>query len=487
MSGDLQHDVSLLPYDRGEHLKAGFLRTHSLILVRLSSLVDALVIAASQFFMLWLFDMDWSVQHLAASLSAALIFEMIASSFDLYRSWRVIRLRYEIIRIFFYWMSTVIILTFGLFLLEKQTLINNRVLLAWFFSAFLVMCAVHCSVRLITRYVRAFGYDVRKAAFVGANEITARMVKIFNDHPWMGMNAIGIYDDRQINELAAERINLDDYRPTGTTADLVNLARRCEVDIVYICLPLAAEKRIKVYIDELSDTTVSVYFCPSFYNFELLHSRWDEVFGQPVISIVESPFVDHQRYLKRIEDLAIVIALMPVLLPLLLAIGLAIKLTSKGPVFYKQNRYGINGTNFLMWKFRTMYVEKCEESFTQVTRNDPRITPLGAFLRKTSLDELPQFFNVLIGDMSVVGPRPHPDSLNEDLRKRIHRYMLRHKIKPGITGLAQVSGLRGETESLDKMARRIELDLQYIRNWSLSLDLTILFRTLFSMSGSNVY
>ena len=487
MSGDARSGRVYEPYDRGERFKAGFLRTHSAFLVRLSSLVDALVIFSSQFCVLWFLDRQWETHHLVTSLLAALIFEMIATTFDLYRSWRVIRLRYEIIRIFFYWMSAIMLLTFLLFILEKQELINNFIILSWFFLAFLVMCVVHCSVRMVTRYVRAFGYDVRRVAFIGATEITLRMVRIFKDHPWMGMKSVGMYDDRHNTKNGEDRIFLEEYQLGGCTDDLVKLARLNQIDIIYICLPLSAEKRIKAYIDLFSDTTVSIYYCPSFFNFDLIHSRWDEVFGQPVISIVESPFVDHQRYLKRLEVLVIVVALSPVLVPLMVVIGLLIKLTSSGPVFFKQNRSGMNGKDFIMWKFRTMYVEKCKESFLQVTKNAPRITPLGAFLRKTSLDEIPQFINVLIGDMSVVGPRPHPVILNDDLRKRIHRYMLRHKIKPGITGLAQVNGLRGETESLDKMTRRIEHDLQYMRHWSLMLDIKILFKTIFSMSGNNVY
>ena len=310
-------------------------------------------------------------------------------------------------------------------------------------------------------------------------------MNIYQSHPWMGMKSIGIYDDRHSNDV--ERISVEHIDLTGNVEELLEMAREGLVDIIYICLPLAAEKRIKSYIDRFSDTTASVYYCPSFFNFDLIQSRWDEVFGQPVISIVESPFVDHQRYVKRLEDIFIVLAAAPLLIPLILVISILVKLTSKGPVFFKQNRYGINGESFKMWKFRTMYVEDCGQAYSQATKNDPRVTKLGSFLRRTSLDEFPQFLNVFIGNMSVVGPRPHPDILNEDLRKKIHRYMLRHKIKPGITGLAQVSGLRGETQSLDVMAQRIEQDLQYIRHWSLMLDFKILFRTIFSLGGNNVY
>ncbi|MFK8049364.1 MAG: undecaprenyl-phosphate glucose phosphotransferase [Halioglobus sp.] len=472
-------------YDRGEQLKAGFLRQHSVILVRLCSLLDALVIFLSLFAALWFYNYAWLPEHLVAGLLAALIYEILASFFDLYRSWRVIRLRYEVMKILLYWATTLIFLTFVLFVSENKHSIDKYLLLTWFLLAFLVMCAVHCSVRIITRYARALGFDVRKVAFIGASDIAIRMKTIFSDHPWMGMNSIGVYDNRSQNEDGRISMRRDEVK--GTVEDLVELAKDCEVDIVYICLPLAAEKRIKTFIDQFSDTTVSIYYCPSFFNFDLMNSRWDEVFGQPIISIVESPFVDNQRYLKRLEDIAISLLAMPIIIPLIAVIGMLVKLSSKGPVLFKQNRYGINGKSFKMLKFRSMYIEQESKGFVQATRMDPRVTPFGAFLRSTSLDEIPQFFNVLMGDMSVVGPRPHPDTLNEDLRKRIHRYMLRHKIKPGITGLAQVSGFRGETQSLDKMEQRIEQDLEYIRHWSLWLDLKILVKTFFSLRGNNVY
>ncbi len=472
-------------YTKRDGVKGGFLRQHSLLLVRLCSLMDSFVIFVTLIWVIWLYEGAWQPQHLIAGLIAALLFQIIATFFDLYRSWRVVRFRFEVIKIFLILTAAIVFSVFVHFVSGSQHAINNIAVLTWYLSAFLVMAAVHYTARLITRYARALGYDVRRVAFIGATDVTLRMTRIYADHPWMGMENIGIYDNRKRD--VEDHTRAGSIELAGTADDLIELARDCAVDIVYVCLPMNAEKRIKYYIDSFADTTVSIYYCPNFFNFDLMQSRWDEVFGQPVISIVESPFVDHQRYLKRLEDLVIVLALFPILVPLMLVISALVKMTSPGPVFFKQNRYGINGGSFRMWKFRTMYVDKCDEPYSQVTRNDPRITPLGAFLRKTSLDEIPQFLNVLAGDMSVVGPRPHPDEVNEDLRKRIHRYMLRHKVKPGITGLAQVSGLRGETESLDKMSLRIEQDLQYIRQWSLMLDVKILFKTLFHLRGSNVY
>ena len=241
---------------------------------------------------------------------------------------------------------------------------------------------------------------------------------------------------------------------------------------------MASESRMKAIIDTFADTTVSIYYCPTLFDLGLLNARWDDAFGHPVISIVTSPFDGYHRHLKRLEDLALTLLILPVIALPLAVIAAAIKLTSPGPVLYRQMRHGLAGRPFRILKFRTMYTVDSDHEFVQAKQGDARITPLGAFLRRTSLDELPQFFNVLAGDMSVVGPRPAPLKYNQDHRRLIHRYMIRHKVKPGITGLAQVSGSRGETSTVAKTEERTAFDLEYINGWSLWLDLRILWRTL---------
>jgi putative colanic acid biosysnthesis UDP-glucose lipid carrier transferase len=241
-------------------------------------------------------------------------------------------------------------------------------------------------------------------------------------------------------------------------------------------------------LDRLGDTTASVYLVPDFFVFQLLHSRWTDILGLPVLSVFENPFYGIDGLAKRISDLAFgSLAFLLVAAPMA-AIAVMIKLTSPGPVFFRQRRYGLDGREILVWKFRTMAV--CEDGATavQATRNDPRVTRLGAVLRKTSLDELPQLFNVLEGSMSLVGPRPHAKAQNEEFRAQIGGYMLRHKVKPGITGLAQVNGWRGETDVPEKMEKRIEFDHRYIREWSLWLDMQIMMKTVFVvLSGKNAY
>ena len=216
-----------------------------------------------------------------------------------------------------------------------------------------------------------------------------------------------------------------------------------------------------------------------FFVFDLLHARWTSLGEIPVVSIFETPFMGTEGWLKRFEDivlgtLAVLVAAIPMAI-----VAIGIKLTSKGPVLFKQRRYGLHGEVIDVYKFRSMTVSEDGTNVRQATANDSRITPFGAFLRRTSLDELPQLFHVVTGSMSLVGPRPHAVAHNEAYRKHIYGYMLRHKVKPGLTGWAQVNGWRGETDTLEKMEKRIEHDLEYIRRWNLLLDIKIVFLTIF--------
>jgi putative colanic acid biosynthesis UDP-glucose lipid carrier transferase len=232
-------------------------------------------------------------------------------------------------------------------------------------------------------------------------------------------------------------------------------------------------------LDELHDTTASIYFAPDIFLFDLIQARVESIAGFPVVAICESPFQGMPALAKRLSDIVIAGAFLLLAAPLMLGIAAAIKLTSPGPVIFRQRRYGLDGREIVVYKFRSMTVMEDGGQVRQASRNDNRVTPLGAFLRASSLDELPQFINVLQGRMSVVGPRPHAVAHNELYRKLIKSYMVRHKVRPGITGWAQVNGLRGETDTVEKMQARIEYDLDYLRHWSLKLDLAIIWRTVF--------
>ncbi|HAI96722.1 MAG TPA: undecaprenyl-phosphate glucose phosphotransferase, partial [Methylococcaceae bacterium] len=251
----------------------------------------------------------------------------------------------------------------------------------------------------------------------------------------LGMILQGLYDDRG-EERHAQLV----YPILGNTDALVKNAQSGKIDLIYITLPMKAEERIKEVVNKLADTTVTVYLVPDLYTYQLFNGSWTNMAGHPIISVFESPFLGLNSYAKRAQDIVLSIIILTIVSPVMLVISAGIKLTSKGPVLFKQRRYGISGEEITVWKFRSMTTQDNGNNIKQATKDDARITPLGSFLRRTSLDELPQFFNVLMGDMSIVGPRPHAVAHNELYRNQIRGYMLRHAVKPGITGWAQVNG-----------------------------------------------
>jgi len=296
---------------------------------------------------------------------------------------------------------------------------------------------------------------------------------------------VGFFDDRGDGRRAEQTENTPPF--LGDCNKLMQMIGTGDIDTVLITLPMRAEKRIQSVLDRLANTTASAYIVPDFFVFELLHSRWTHVGGLPVVSVFESPMYGVDGWLKRALDLSISLVGIVLISPVLLICGLLVKFTSPGPVFFRQKRYGLDGKEILVWKFRSMHTCDNGPIVKQATKNDPRVTPVGALLRKTSMDELPQLFNVIFGTMSLVGPRPHANAHNEHFRKLIRGYMMRHKVKPGITGLAQVEGSRGETDTVEKMEARVLLDHRYIRDWSIWMDIKILFKTFFVVLKRDAY
>ena len=326
-----------------------------------------------------------------------------------------------------------------------------------------------------------------RVGVVGGNALGENIKTQILNMPWMGYKFVGFYDDRQSSRNGPERflVNPDDV--AGNLEDLVRDAKKGKIEIVYITFPMIAEERIKKVITALADSTVSVYIIPDVSRFDLLCPHVTSLNGIPALGIYDSP-VKYHRIAKRLEDIILSLFFLSILLIPMAIISAIIKLTSKGSVLFKQTRYGIGGEPITVWKFRSMTVSENGGQVTQASKNDARITKFGGFLRKTSLDELPQFFNVLGGKMSIVGPRPHAVAHNEFYRDQIHGYMLRHKVKPGITGWAQINGFRGETKDLSAMEGRIKFDLDYIHNWSHWLDIKIIILTFFKgFIGSKAY
>ncbi|MFZ1868737.1 MAG: undecaprenyl-phosphate glucose phosphotransferase, partial [Steroidobacteraceae bacterium] len=305
---------------------------------------------------------------------------------------------------------------------------------------------------------------------IGVNEVGVELARRL---PAGGF--LGYFDFRSVDRISQL---LDAEKLAGHCKDVATYVRQHSIKVVYIALPLANVPRMSELVNALRDTTASVYFVPDAFAFDLIQGRLVEINGMPALSVCETPMHGMEAVSKRAMDIVFSGLGILFLSPFLLLTAAAVKLSSRGPVFFRQRRYGLDGEEILVYKFRSMRV--CEDGavVTQATKCDPRVTAVGAFLRKTSIDELPQLINVLQGKMSLVGPRPHAVAHNEQYRKLINGYMIRHKVCPGITGLAQVNGLRGETQTLEQMAERVRYDLEYLRNWSPWLDIKILVRTL---------
>ena len=348
------------------------------------------------------------------------------------------------------------------------------VVLAWLWVAPLAELGAFILLRRAGPRLLTLQGPKRRAIIVGMNKQGMALAEQLNSAPYSRIEFTGFVDSR-----SKDRMDSNSTRPLlGGPENLPGLVRDQHIQLIYLSLPMASQPRILQILDELKDTTASIYFVPDMFVTDLIQGHTSMVCATPVISVCETPFKGSEGVVKRVSDIVLSSMILLLISPLLLIIAAAVKLGSPGNVIFKQRRYGLDGEEIVVYKFRSMTVTEDGGSIQQATRNDSRVTPIGAFLRKTSLDELPQFINVLQGRMSIVGPRPHAVAHNELYRKLIKGYMVRHKVKPGITGLAQVSGFRGETDTLDKMQGRIDFDLQYLRNWSLGLDLRIIFKTI---------
>lgn len=371
------------------------------------------------------------------------------------------------------WGVIVLILLFFGYATKFLWAFDPVVLLAWVAFVPVVLYVAHRGAPLVLpKILEMEGY--RSAVIVGVTETGRRLADQFERSRFLGVQVKGFFDDRSPRRLG----KLPGPGLRGRVADLPAFVKAHRVEAVFIALPMASQPRILKLLDEMRDTTSSIYFVPDMFMTDLIQARMDDVNGIPVVAVCESPFYGVSGLVKRLEDVVLAALILALIAPLLAAIAVGVKLDSPGPVIFRQRRYGLDGREIIVYKFRTMRVLEDGPNVPQAVRGDPRVTRFGAFLRRTSLDELPQFVNVLQGRMSIVGPRPHAIAHNETYRKLIKGYMVRHKVKPGITGLAQVSGARGETDTIEKMQRRIEYDIEYLRNWSLRLDLAIILRTI---------
>jgi Undecaprenyl-phosphate glucose phosphotransferase len=449
-----------------------FRSTEFPLVASLNRIAAPLLVVCTLLLISRLFEVEFTREYLVLAVLSFLASSLVFGELNPFRSLQKANLVKSLRNLLIGWLFVFGILLFVGYATKFSAYYSRRVLLTWFLIAplTLFLCGVLAPALIA---MTGAGRQGRTAVIAGASELGLHLAQRLETYGLFPTLVKAYFDDREPHRLPARSREM----LWGTLADLANYVQKNCIQSIYITLPMAAQPRTLKLLDELKDTTASVYFVPDVSMFILGRMHFDEVGSIPVLAVCESPFTGVNGIIKRACDLVIALLVLVLLLPLIIAIAISVKLSSAGPIIFKQRRYGLDGREIVIYKFRTMSV--CEDGpiIEQAKRNDNRVTRIGAFLRRTSLDELPQFINVLQGRMSVVGPRPHAVAHNEMYRKLIKGYMMRHKVRPGITGWAQIHGLRGRTDTVDKMRARIEYDLDYLRSWSLLLDLWIIVRT----------
>lgn len=400
--------------------------------------------------------------------SAGLLLGVFSDS--LYRSWRVNDLSSMLKSVATVWGSVVVLLMLGLFITKTSADISRAWFIGWALSCWVALSLQRLAAYRFLRWLRQRGYNFKTVLLVGSGPVSDQVVKAIHESAWSGLRIQAHIQPDQLHTYAA-------------------LPDQQQPDEIWLCLPLSDEAGIRTSLDALRHSVANIRLVPDWFSLKLINHGISEALGIPMLDLSASPVTGTTRLLKATEDRLLALLILVLISPLMVAIAIAVKFSSPGPVYFKQKRNGWNGNVINVYKFRTMYMHQEDDGqVTQATQGDPRITPLGRFLRRTSLDELPQFINVLQGRMSIVGPRPHAVAHNDYYKQHVPRYMLRHKVKPGITGWAQVHGLRGETDTLEKMEKRVEYDLYYIEHMSLWLDLKIMAMTVFKgFANRNAY
>jgi putative colanic acid biosynthesis UDP-glucose lipid carrier transferase len=382
--------------------------------------------------------------------------------------------RQLIARIAWRWVMLLFVLLAVAYATKSSSDYSRRMILTWAVTTPAPLIGVALLIQQFLRQVLSDPTSARRAVFVGYNEISVSLAQRLERNSSAALTVAGFFDDRAPIRLGTA----DEDLVKGGLKDIVPYVHRHGIDVIFVALPVSHISRVQKLLDELRDTTVSIYYVPMIFPFDSIQGGTSEFLGVPLIALCETPFHGYRGVSKRLTDLVLALLILVPATPLMLIIALLVRMSSPGPAIFKQRRYGLAGQQIVVYKFRTMTVTEDGEAIRQATLADTRVTPLGRLLRRSSLDELPQLINVLQGRMSLVGPRPHAVAHNEMYRKLIKGYMVRHKVAPGMTGLAQVHGMRGETQTLDQMEARLKYDLDYLRHWSPLLDLKILVKTL---------
>lgn len=404
--------------------------------------------------------------YIQSVIVTLLVSQVLFNNAALYNTWRYKSILSECTTLILSWVSVMSLLAMSLFFIGHQNPSIHIWILDWFISGFVVLLLERLFLRLLLRWFRRHGLNLRKVMLVGISSSCHELTTRFKNYSWTGLQIIQCFNVDEVSG-GFDRLAIESRIALG------------DIDQLWIALPLRNEATIRELIDMCVLSSVEVIYVPDLVSFNLVNHSVSEVAGLPAINLTSIRLAGFNLMIKESLDKLLSLIVLCLLWPIFLLIAIAIKLDSPGSVFYRQERLGARGRVFTVLKFRTMIQHKeTVTKLTQATRHDHRVTRIGQLLRRTSLDELPQFLNVLVGDMSIVGPRPHAILHNEQYKTQVHNYMLRHRVKPGITGWAQINGYRGETDTLDKMKNRVAYDLYYIEHWSFGLDLKIMAMTI---------
>lgn len=466
----------------------GFVRNNVNQFAFVYRLVDLVIIHLTLLMATIFYGAQYDFLYFVLALIANLSYSFASELLWLYRSWRAGALKEMLFYTLLSWVVALLPVLMFVFFAKTAEHYSRFILGVWIAATLICLCGWRSLFRYFLFHLRKQGLNTRSVGIIGLSDSGCKLAQEILNHPETGYQLEGIFDDRSKDNSVERMDNKFAAYVQGSVNDGVRRAQEGEFDVLFIGLPFSAKRRIEEILRRLGDTTVDVHLIPDFFIHNLLHARIGQVGDLQTVSVYDTPMRGGWSLLKRLEDLLLSSIILTVIAIPMLLIAIGVKLSSRGPVIFAQDRYGLDGRKIKVWKFRTMRVTENGNKVVQASKNDSRITPFGAFLRRTSLDELPQFFNVLQGSMSIVGPRPHAVSHNEEYRKQIEFYMLRHKMKPGITGWAQINGWRGETDTLDKMKMRIQYDLEYIRHWSLWMDCKIIMATFTKgFVGKNAY
>jgi len=416
-------------------------------------------------------------------LCSALAF-LLFPQFHLYGSWRGRALPDMFVRLAGSWAVVLLVGLFFSFLIHHVGNVSRLWLFYWYASGVTILVVYRILAYFVLRLMRTKGMNSKRVLLVGYGNTGQEMHRRALALDWAGYDVKAVHADpadaRKLIDPSVDRIN--DLRA------IPDYVISHHIREIWITLPLTASPKLQELRYLLRNALVDIRWVPDILGLQLLSNKMSNFLGFPVVDLNQPISSGLNGIIKEVFDRIFATVALILLIPLFIVISILIKLSSPGPVFFSQPRLGLNGKPFRCYKFRSMKVHQEHNKVTQASKDDPRITPIGRFLRRTSLDELPQFFNVLLGDMSVVGPRPHAIEHNEMYKNQLEIYMLRHRVKPGITGWAQIHGLRGETDTVDKMAKRVQFDLDYIQNWSLWMDIRIIVWTAFKgWTGKNAY